>query len=108
MHGIRPEHFPDWMQQYGRFFRMPDLVFYLRTSAEVAIKRKTDIPSEEYLRERSSYYDSVAGVFQAHTIDADQPLSTVLTQVQECLDNLDRCTTNQPANVLLPKSGSFD
>ena len=108
MHGIEPKHFPDWLPRYGRFFRTPDLVFYLRTSAEVAIKRKTDIPSKEYLRERSLYYDSVVGVLRAHIIDGDQPLSTVLTRVQECLDELDRSIANRPANALLPKSGSYD
>jgi thymidylate kinase len=90
MHGIRPQHFPEWMQRYGRFFRAPDLVLYLRTSPEVAIRRKTDIPSEEYLRERTLYYDSVANVLRAHLIDADQPLPSVLAAVRECIDDFDR------------------
>jgi len=90
MHGIRPEHFPDWIRRYGRFFRMPDLALYLRTSPGVAIKRKKDIPSEEYLQERTLYYDSVAKVLQAHTIDGDQPLNTVLAQAQEWINDCDR------------------
>jgi thymidylate kinase len=90
MHGIRPEYFPDWIQRYGRFFRTPDLVLYLRTSPEVAMKRKTDIPSEEYLRERTLYYDSVTKVLRAHIIDGDQPLPVVLAQAQECINDFDR------------------
>lgn len=86
MHGVRPERFPDWIQRYGRFFRTPDLVLYLRTSPEVAIKRKTDIPSEEYLQERTHYYDSVTELLHAHIIDGNQPLSVVLNRVQECID----------------------
>ena len=94
---IRPERFLDWVLRYGRLFRKPDVALYLRTSPEVAIKRKTDIPAEEYLRERTLYYDSVAGILGAHIIDGDQPLSIVLTRVQECLDlNRDRLSSSTP------------
>ena len=89
MLNIRPDSFPNWIMQYGRFFRKPDLALYLRTSPEVAIQRKTDIPSEEYLQERMLYYEVMAQVLQAHVIDGNQPLSTVLAQVRECIDNLD-------------------
>lgn len=87
--GGGPESFSDWMRRYKRFFRTPDLSLYLRTSPEVAIKRKTDIPSEEYLQERKRYYDAVTEVLRAHIIDADQPLPTVLAQVQEYIDDFD-------------------
>ena len=90
MQGIRPECFPDWIVHYGRFFRTPDLALYLRTSPEVAIKRKKDIPSEEYLTERTLYYDSVAGLLRAHIIDGDQPLPIVLDRVQECINHCER------------------
>jgi thymidylate kinase len=88
--GAGPERVTDWMRRYGHFFRTPDLALYLRTSPEVAIKRKTDIPSEAYLQERRRYYDAVAEALRAHVIDGDQPLPTVLARVQECIDDLDR------------------
>ena len=87
--GYGPEYFSDWMQRYGRFFQTPDLSLYLHTSPNVAIKRKTDIASEEYLLERSRYYDAVTEVLRAQVIDADQPLPIVLARVQECIDEID-------------------
>jgi thymidylate kinase len=90
LEGAGLERVTDWLHWYGRFFRSPDLVFYLRTSPEVAIQRKTDIPSEEYLQERGRYYDFLTELLRAHVIDGDQPLQTVLARVQECIDDLDR------------------
>jgi hypothetical protein len=55
----------------------------------MAYKRKTDIPSEEYLQERKLYYDALTEVLRAQVIDADQPLQTVLACVQEYIDDLD-------------------
>ncbi len=90
MEGVGPDCLTEWLQRYGRLFRAPDLALYLRTSPEVAIKRKTDIPSEEYLRERRSYYDAATEMLRGRVIDGDQPLPAVLAQVQECIDGLDR------------------
>ena len=84
-----PERVTDWLRRYDPFFRRPDLTLYLRTSPAVAIKRKTDIPSEEYLQERKCYYDAMTEVLRAHVIDGDQPFATVLASVQECIDGLD-------------------
>ena len=82
-----------WPVLAGSNTRVPQAVvlpFYLRTSPEVAIKRKKDIPSEEYLKERTLYYDSVAGLLRAHIIDGDQPLPIVLDRVQECINHCER------------------
>ncbi len=88
--GAGPDQIADWMRRFGRLFRRPDLSLYLRTSPAVGIKRKTDIPAEEYLEERSRYCDAATEVLRAHVIDADQPLHTVLAQVQECIDDFGR------------------
>ncbi len=90
LQGLPPEGFSKWLIRYGRLFRRPELALYLRTSPEVALGRKSDIPSEEYLRERTCYYDAAAGLLQARVIDGDQPLRTVLDRVQECVGISDR------------------
>ncbi len=90
LEGASPLRVANWLQWCGHFFRTPDLVLYLRTTPAVAIQRKTDIPSEEYLREYGRYYDALADVLRVNVIDGDQPLTMVLAQVQECVDGLAR------------------
>ena len=48
------------LQKFWRFIPKPDITFFIHVPEEVAIKRKNDIPSLNYLKIRSALYRELA------------------------------------------------
>ncbi|MCD6193248.1 MAG: hypothetical protein J7L26_07225 [Candidatus Aminicenantes bacterium] len=61
-----------------RLCPMPDIVYFVDIPEEVALKRKRDIPSLEYLINRRKYYKKIPNYYNVITLDG--------------LDNLDNLT----------------
>lgn len=59
----------------------PDIVFLIDLPEEVAYKRKTDIPSIEYLRDRRKYYLSVADKFNMIKINVDGGIKDIARKI---------------------------
>ncbi len=52
-----------------KLFPVPDLFYYVSLPSEVALGRKSDIPSLQYLDERANIYNKIAERFQASRLD---------------------------------------
>ena len=76
-------------QQLSRFiqkgvlsvFPKPDLLIYIKISAETGHKRKKDGTSVAYLKERKDYYDSLKTLYKTVEIDGEENLETVIDRV---------------------------
>jgi thymidylate kinase len=58
-----------------RLFPEPDLLYFLKIPCEIALQRKSDIPSLEYLEERDKKYQAIANELDAKELDGTSPLS---------------------------------
>jgi dTMP kinase len=67
----------------ARFFPRPDLVLLLEITPEEAMRRKDDIPSVRYLKERESVYRGIADALEALRVDAGKPLRDVQNRIRE-------------------------
>lgn len=56
----------------NKIFPCPDLLYYISLPSEVALGRKTDIPSLQYLDERAEIYNEIANRFQACILDGTE------------------------------------
>lgn len=63
---------------FGKFAPEPSILLYLRVTPHVALSRKDDIPSQQYLQDRHILYDGVAREMGAYVLDGDRTESEVL------------------------------
>ncbi|HXU28650.1 MAG TPA: hypothetical protein VN698_15585, partial [Bacteroidia bacterium] len=70
-----------------RRLRKLDHIFFIDTSEEVAISRKNDIPSLEYLRERKKIYkDYISKLDNGHIINNDFELNNAMNEIKRVLN----------------------
>ena len=63
-----------------------DYILYLKVKPEIAIKRKKDIPSIEYLQDRTDVYDFYTQKLQnLYVVDANKNISEVLYEIKDIL-----------------------
>lgn len=65
-----------------RFLPLAHLYIFLHVSEAVALRRKDDIQSFDYLRERTERYMQLAPHYCFHIVDADQDAESVFQQVR--------------------------
>jgi thymidylate kinase len=64
-----------------------DYIFYIDTSEEVALSRKNDIPSLEYLRERKKFYKQYIGKLDnGHIINNDFNIADAMQEIKTVLN----------------------
>ena len=67
--------------------RKLDHIFFIDTSEEVALSRKNDIPSLEYLRERKKIYkDYISRLDNGHIINNDFELNNAMKEIKGVLN----------------------
>lgn len=71
-----------------RVFPKPDRVILLDLDPAVAMRRKDDIPSMDYLEERHVLYRTLAAELGATIIDASQPIDQVAASINNSLADL--------------------
>ncbi len=70
-----------------RRLRKLDHIFFIDTSEEVALSRKNDIPSLEYLRERKKIYkDYISKLDNGHIINNDSELNYAMNEIKSVLN----------------------
>ena len=64
-----------------------DYIFFIETSESIALSRKTDIPSKEYLTERKKFYTHyIARLNNGHIINNDHDISVAMGEIIRVLD----------------------
>lgn len=64
-----------------------DYIFFIETSESIALSRKDDIPSKEYLTERKNYYKHyIAKLSNGHIINNDRDISEAMREIVSVLD----------------------
>jgi thymidylate kinase len=71
-----------------KVFPGPDRVILLDLEPTVAMRRKDDIPSMEYLEERHGLYRALAAELGATVVDASQPVDQVARSIKDSLADL--------------------
>jgi dTMP kinase len=72
----------------------PDLIFLIDVSEEIAFKRKTDVVSIDYLKERRETYLAIAHRYGMIIIDGKDPLETIESRIYQDVAHLfggDQC-----------------
>ena len=73
---------PAWLLRLvARIVPRPDLVILLDAPAEVLWSRKQEVPFEEVVRQRAAYLDVARNLSSTVIVNADQPLSAVIHDV---------------------------
>jgi len=89
--GLSVDETNDLLRKAWYFIPKPDIVFHLHVPEEVALQRKNDIPSLDYLRIRNKLYSELAGsqhfLFLDGTIDSSILKKTVLEEINRLLEN---------------------
>lgn len=60
-----------------RLCPMPDIIYFADIPEEVALKRKEDIPSVEYLTNRRKYYKKISNHYNVITLDGSDNLDNL-------------------------------
>jgi thymidylate kinase len=68
-------------RRFEKLLPRADLHFYLELDEEIAFKRKNDIQSPQYLRERKEKYLCIADEYQFVSIDASKKLDSVYSDL---------------------------
>jgi thymidylate kinase len=68
-----------------RLFPKPDLVIFLDAPAETLYARKPEWPVEHLERQRAGIIEQGRACRNFVTIEASQPLESVLSQVRQCI-----------------------
>ena len=89
--GLSLDETNDLLRKAWYFIPKPDIVFLLHVPEQVAVQRKNDIPSLDYLRIRNKLYCEIAGSLQFLTLDGTIDPSilkkTVLEEINRLLKN---------------------
>jgi thymidylate kinase len=73
------------IERLSRFFPKPDVTLFLSIKPEIAMRRKTDIPDIEYVRERSEKYEAFSRKTNAIIIDANRDKDIVFEEVKRAI-----------------------
>ena len=89
--GWTPEEAVASLRRLHRQYQLPAEQFYLRTTPELSMQRKADIPDISYVESRLSYYDAIAEAFGFQILDGGEPLETNRDLIVEAIHSgLDR------------------
>jgi len=88
---------PLWLARLvGRLVPPPHLFILLDAPPEVIQARKQELPFEETARQREAYLEVVAGLPNAHVVDASQSLDEVVDEAERIiLDYMARRTARR-------------
>jgi dTMP kinase len=82
----------EWLRTLESMMPQADYVFYLKSSYELSIKRKSDRDKFEtdpdFLRRVSSVYDALAGNPNWFTIDADNSIESIQYEISRVAEKL--------------------
>lgn len=73
------------IRQFTRFMPTPNHVFLIDIPEEVALERKTDVPSLAYLTERRQLYQQVMQPYVTAVLDGRRPIAELLAEVEESI-----------------------
>lgn len=62
---------------------MPDILFLIDLPEEIAHKRKDDVPSVDYLRDRRKMYLYIGNEYKMTILDGSMPLDELKYRVKE-------------------------
>lgn len=91
--GYSNENLSKALNWYFRFFPKPDLAFLVDIPEEVAMQRKNDIPSIEFIRLRRKYYLSIANQFPLLKLDGLKAFNSLKMRVESEIGSLLNCKT---------------
>lgn len=77
-----PEKIRRVLRRYLALFPKPDITFLVDVPEEVAYRRKNDVPSIDYLKERRMVYLSVGQEFGMMILDGSKDLAELESEVQ--------------------------
>jgi thymidylate kinase len=80
------------VRKFSFFVPRPDITFLLHVPEQIAIKRKNDIPSLSYLREREEYYQEISIFEQPTVLDGTLEISELERQVFSAINKKVRRT----------------
>lgn len=95
------------MRVLGKLFPRPTNGIYLRIQPELALKRKSDIPSLSYLAERYEIYEEISKSMNFQILDAEKKQDDVADQGLQILKRLCERGT-QEHNILLVHANNDD
>ena len=78
------------LECFLHFFLKPCLVFLIDVPEETAYKRKVDIPSMDFLKERRTIYLDIAREYEMTILDGSQDEAKLKSMIQTRLDEVRR------------------
>ena len=75
------------IRKYQRLFPRPSVLIWLEVDPEIAIRRKNDVPSIQFLRERAALYGQIANGFDLKGINANMDQNAVFEEVVNLIRN---------------------
>jgi dTMP kinase len=73
------------------FFPKPDIIFLIDVPEEIALRRKNDVPSIEYLKERRKMYLEVGKEYKMKILDGTKDLKRLQEEIEnEVLNKINR------------------
>lgn len=85
----KPEQMLSLTRFAYRIFPKPDLCYFVSVPVEVALSRKADVPSLEYLNERKTYYEKLIATFDIAILDGTQPPADNCNRILTDLSHLE-------------------
>lgn len=70
----------------NHLFPMPNHIFYIDIPEEIAFLRKTDVPSIEYLIERSARYEKIIQIIPNQVVDGSQAIDKIIDSIWSGLE----------------------
>lgn len=84
-----PERFVRLVRIVERIFPKPNLCYFVSVPIEIALSRKSDVPSLEYLNERKKYYEVIVDKLNIKTLDGTLTLTDNCQQILADLLNME-------------------
>jgi len=76
------------LKKWLRLFPKPDLTIWVDVPSEIAMSRKTDIPSTSYLELRRPYYENISNNFSVAHVDGTMPSKKMKQYVIRLLQSI--------------------
>ncbi len=83
---LTDEEIKDQVHQNLRRFPSPDVTFLVDVPPEVAVQRKDDIPSIDYVQERKRVYELISREHEMTTLNGQRPTTELLRMVCNMLE----------------------
>lgn len=65
----------------------PDLVYFLDVQPEIAMKRKQDIPSIDYLKNKTKYYRNIANAYNIQILNGSLTLANLVNFLRKDIEH---------------------